>query len=507
MDQTEIDINQNTLVSSKQKSSFPEDPLKGQIEMNSELPPSYDMFDISTKTRFRNKDLILKYQNQSNLKFFKDELTIKYAGKGYNSIDYVTVQSNAPISKKDPIFYYEIEIVEEGCKRDITIGFADKEVVLNKQCGTVSKSYGYNGEGKIYSEGNKDNYGKKFKKGDVIGCGFYFSKNSIFYTYNGKFLDFAFKKVEPAIYYATISLHSLNECVKVNFGRSNYVFDIEGFYIAEGKKKINHILEIDTSVKDLDYIIREYLVHSGYEETFNALEKSASQAESKEDDIALNNKIQIDDDKMVIDNEETPEIKKRTLSFMLDRVNDGDEPDIFKIMNFLQERKAITKMINEKDYDNVVEFFIKHFIEYSTTKETTYKKIIICLTTIKYFSVLKTNDYMKAFDVLNKLDRSYWSENLTLNLYDLNDKIIETNIEKLSTLICYQNLLESEFGFYLHQKQVDFLSDQINSLILEMIGLSNESVLEKIMKQQKMIAYTYSMITNSPGERINVIIN
>ena len=266
-------------------------------------------------------------------------------------------------------------------------------------------------------------------------------------------------------------------------------------------------MEIDTSVKEFDYIIREYLVHSGYEETFNALEKSAPQAESKKEDMVPNNKIPIDDDKMVIDNEETPEIKKRTLSFMLDRVNDGDEPDIFKIMNFLQERKAITKMINEKDYDNVVEFFIKHFIEYSTTKETTYKKIIICLTTIKYFSVLKTNDYMKAFDVLNKLDRSYWSENLTLNLYDLNDKIIETNIEKLSTLICYQNLLESDFGFYLHQKQVDFLSDQINSLILEMIGLSNESVLEKIMKQQKMIAHTYSMITNSPGERIKVIIN
>lgn len=503
MEQTEIDINRNVPIQSKQEASL----SKGNGEICSVLPPPYDMFDTSTKNRFRNKDLILKYQNQPYLKFFKDELTIKYSGKGYNSIDYVTVQSNAPISKKDPIFYYEVEIIEEGNKRDITIGYADKEVVLNKQCGTVSKSYGYNGEeGIIYSEGNKENFGKKFKKGDVIGCGFYFSKNSIFYTYNGKFLDFAFRKVEPTIYYATISLHSLNECVKLNFGRSNYVFDIEGFYITESKKKINQILEIDTPVKDLDYIIREYLVHSGYEETFNALEKTSSQIESKEENNGLNNKITIEDDKMVVDSEETPEIRKRTLSFMLDRVNDGDEPDILKIMNFLQERKTIKKMINENDY-NVVEFFIKHFSEYSTTKESTYKKIIICLTTIKYFSVLKTNDYMKAFDVLNQLDRSYWNENLTMNLYDLNDKIIETNIEKLSTLICYQNLLESEFRFYLDQKQVDILSDQVNSLILEMIGLSNESVLEKIMKQQKMISYTYSMITNSPGEKISVIIN
>ena len=47
------------------------------IEDTSSIP-SYDMFDISTKTKFKNKDFILKFSNQSNLKFFKDELTIKY---------------------------------------------------------------------------------------------------------------------------------------------------------------------------------------------------------------------------------------------------------------------------------------------------------------------------------------------------------------------------------------------------------------------------------------------
>lgn len=37
---------------------------------------------------FKNIDYILKHNMNSNLKFFKDELTIKYIGKGNNTIDY-----------------------------------------------------------------------------------------------------------------------------------------------------------------------------------------------------------------------------------------------------------------------------------------------------------------------------------------------------------------------------------------------------------------------------------
>lgn len=42
---------------------------------------------------FKNPDYILKHNMNSNLKFFKDELTIKYIGKGNNTIDYA-VNSN-----------------------------------------------------------------------------------------------------------------------------------------------------------------------------------------------------------------------------------------------------------------------------------------------------------------------------------------------------------------------------------------------------------------------------
>lgn len=145
---------------------------------------------------------------------------------------------------------------------------------MNKQCGTTSKSYGYNGDGKVYHDKSKgDPFGPKFKLKDVIGCGYYFSKNSIFYTINGKFIEWAFNNVEYQNFYPTISLHSLNEKVTVNFGKQTFVFDIEGFYYSQMTQKMDCISQEKVEKKDMDYLIREYLVHSGYQESFMALDK------------------------------------------------------------------------------------------------------------------------------------------------------------------------------------------------------------------------------------------
>ena len=104
---------------------------------------------------------------------------------------------------------------------------------MNKQCGTTSKSYGFNSDGKIYHEKPKGEafFVQKFKSKDVIGCGYYFSKNSIFYTINGRFINWAFNNVDYNNYFPTVSLHSLNEKITFNFGRQKFLFDIEGFYM------------------------------------------------------------------------------------------------------------------------------------------------------------------------------------------------------------------------------------------------------------------------------------
>jgi hypothetical protein len=61
----------------KQKSKF----------INTNYSKDMDVLEMKY-FNFRNPDYILKHNMNSNLKFFKDELTIKYIGKGNNTIDY-----------------------------------------------------------------------------------------------------------------------------------------------------------------------------------------------------------------------------------------------------------------------------------------------------------------------------------------------------------------------------------------------------------------------------------
>ena len=60
--------------------------LKNSNKLSSSNYSSF-FVDVNYKM-FCNEDYILKLNTLQILKFFKDELTIKYVGKGYNSIDY-----------------------------------------------------------------------------------------------------------------------------------------------------------------------------------------------------------------------------------------------------------------------------------------------------------------------------------------------------------------------------------------------------------------------------------
>lgn len=101
-------------------------------------------------------------------------------------------------------------------------------------------------------------------------------------------------------------------------------------------------------------------------------------------------------------------------------------------MNFLKERKMMQNMLSNKDYDTALTFFESNFKSYFATKELSFKKVILCLTILKYLESLFFNDYNKAYEILNKLDNSYWEKNITLTLYDNNNKIIDFSLEVIN---------------------------------------------------------------------------
>lgn len=47
------------------------------------------------------------------------------------------------------------------------------------------------------------------------------------------------------------------------------------------KQKINDVMNEEIKLSEMDYVIREYLVHSGYQETFMALEDENAYTDGK----------------------------------------------------------------------------------------------------------------------------------------------------------------------------------------------------------------------------------
>jgi hypothetical protein len=98
-------------------------------------------------------------------------------------------------------------------------------------------------------------------------------------------------------------------------------------------------------------------------------------------------------------------------------------------MNFLKERKIIQNMLSEKDYDTALSYFKSNFQTYFDKKEINFKKIIMCLTTLKYFQLLRNNDYLAAYNLLNKLDSSFWNKDVTILMYDNENKIFDYSLD------------------------------------------------------------------------------
>ena len=98
-------------------------------------------------------------------------------------------------------------------------------------------------------------------------------------------------------------------------------------------------------------------------------------------------------------------------------------------MNFLKERKILQNMITQRDYDTALNYFNTNFQSYINKKEINFKKIILCITTLKYLDLLKNNEYISAYHLLNSLDNTYWNKDICISMYDNENKIVDYTLE------------------------------------------------------------------------------
>ncbi|KAF5843911.1 SPRY-domain-containing protein [Dunaliella salina] len=205
----------------------------------------------------------------------RDKLSVRYLADGRHSNDVGSVMANRPVPRSRCIYYYEVQVVEQGDAGRIAVGFADARFKLTRQPGWEANSYGYHGDdGQKYSSSGKgEEYGPMFGTGDVIGAGIHLSRKEIFFTKNGVKLKTAFRNVRGVLY-PVIGLHSKNESVRVNF-QGPFRFDIEGMILDEKALQRQALQRIAVDPGDVQALVRGFLSHCGYAATLAAFDAAA----------------------------------------------------------------------------------------------------------------------------------------------------------------------------------------------------------------------------------------
>ncbi|GLC55921.1 hypothetical protein PLESTB_001044600 [Pleodorina starrii] len=207
----------------------------------------------------------------------KDKYTVRYAVDARHIGDTVgSIQANHPVPTNCTVYYYELTVFDAGVYGKIAIGFADKSFKLTRQPGWEIGSYGYHGDDgkKFIGSGHGEDYGPTFSTGDTVGAGIHMGRQELFFTKNGTKLKMAHRPVRSGLY-PTIGLHSKGEMVQVNFGQKPFVFDLEGMLAEEKAAQRAAVDRLPVAPGITHMLVRQYLLHYGYEETLRAFDEAA----------------------------------------------------------------------------------------------------------------------------------------------------------------------------------------------------------------------------------------
>ncbi|KAL3109249.1 hypothetical protein niasHT_010513 [Heterodera trifolii] len=162
-------------------------------------------------------------------------LTVHCKGVG-NGLRCVFAKCAAPLSVAG-IFYYEITVTNE--QLIVIFGFATKPQQMPKSLdGTIKGCRGtcaYENNAVYWVDGIGRKSRQTFSGGDTVGCGINLATRHIFFTKNGKRLDFTIMLPSLTIYqqqqqlFPFVILGHSDDKIEANFG-PNFKFDFKPFY-------------------------------------------------------------------------------------------------------------------------------------------------------------------------------------------------------------------------------------------------------------------------------------
>ena len=170
----------------------------------------------------------------SDLEISSNHLSLIYRAFGGSDEDSAVIKGNCKIFNNNPIYYFEVKILNSGREGFIGIGLAHIHCDLDRLPGWEMYSFGYHGDDGHFFDcsGTGKNYGPKFSKGDTIGVCWNLVEKTVFFTKNGRnlplvFTDYSYFELPPMV--PVVGLRTEGESVIANFGEKFFEFDIETY--------------------------------------------------------------------------------------------------------------------------------------------------------------------------------------------------------------------------------------------------------------------------------------
>ncbi|OTB07045.1 hypothetical protein M426DRAFT_54290 [Hypoxylon sp. CI-4A] len=473
-------------------------------------PTDDDPFAPHLPTKWDNND------KHGSLEVLADGLEVRYAAsRTSREQDHETcsIRSDHPMPWQAGIYYFEVTVLSR--RRDETsvcIGFSTKNVPLIRPPGWEPESWGFHGDdGDLYSGANvgRSYEGQGFGPGDTIGCGINFRTREAFFTKNGQEFKTAFRDIKGEALYPSVGMKKAGEQIRVNFGQSRFIFDIDGRVKREqakikaeiNKSSVARLTHPPMGETDLiQQLVLQFLQHDGYVETARAFaEEIHAERQSLQIDQTPVPDIDIKDDE---DAHHRQRIRRAIL-----------EGDIEKAVKYTQ---VYYPNVLKENHDVYFRLRCRAFIE-----------LVRKSTELGNSHGSKRNGH-QLDDMPSRMDidengfSDRMEEDGVDSDIDLDKKIIEygkslqedfkndsrpetvKTLKEVFSLVAYANPLEIQaVAALLDRKGRVTVAEELNSAILSSLGKSSRSALENLYGQTSVLL-DYLREEGGPGALVTI---